>query len=151
MRMFEAKCLTLLSLLASGASAANFLNTCKEIKRAISPASEVFYPGSCFHGFYFTGLRNDTNSLQDHLSTAPISLTHMRQVLRIRLAASNLGLHKTQLRSYVLKTFSFYVYFADTTSSSSLSLVKRARPTLSNLEGMPPTQAGALRLACISP
>jgi hypothetical protein len=75
----------------------------------------------------------------------------MRQALRIPLAASNLGLHKTQLRSYVVKTLSFSVQFANTTSSSSLSLVKRALPTLSNLEGTPPTQAGALRLACRSP
>ena len=61
MRMLEAKCLALLSLLASGASAANFLSTCKEIKRAISPASEVFYPGSCFHWFFPTELRTDAN------------------------------------------------------------------------------------------
>lgn len=56
MRTLEAKFLALLSLLASGASAASFLNTCQEIERAISSASEVFYPGSRCHGFSLLGL-----------------------------------------------------------------------------------------------
>jgi hypothetical protein len=84
MRTLEAKCLALLSLLASGASAANFLNTCKEIERAISPASEVFYPGSCFHGFYFTGLG---------LTQTPVRITSVQRRYRSRLCDKHSEFH----------------------------------------------------------